>query len=273
MWNFQRRRKALRRVVYTCLFGYSERFNDFRYDAPGIDFICFTDDPELTSDFWTIKQVPLGLLDPPRRSKQIKAKPHIFLPEYDQSIYVDNTVRITAPIADIFSTYLGAPSLPRSSSPLVCYQHPWRSCVYDEASAVLAGGYDDPARVNQQMDFYRSIGYPANNGLAKTTFLLRNHHDPALIRLMDKWHEQVLRHSFRDQLSLLPTARALDFEISYLPLKFLDHDLFQWPVVKDNKRVPRDFVDSTYLSLNPDVTGLARKHYLNFGMDEGRAYK
>lgn len=55
-----------RRVVYTCMFGYSERFNDFVYEgAENIDFICFTDDPKLISAFWKFKVVPSGLLDPP----------------------------------------------------------------------------------------------------------------------------------------------------------------------------------------------------------------
>ena len=43
-----------KRVVYTCLFGHSELFNDFEYERDDIDFVCFTDDPELRSDFWKI---------------------------------------------------------------------------------------------------------------------------------------------------------------------------------------------------------------------------
>ena len=55
-----RRRARPRRVVYTCLFGFSEHFNDFVYERDDIDFVCFTDDPELRSRFWTVKLLPRG---------------------------------------------------------------------------------------------------------------------------------------------------------------------------------------------------------------------
>ena len=86
----------MRRVVYTCLFGHSELFNDFEYERDGIDFICFTDDPELRSDFWKIELLPRKALDPARAAKKIKSLPHVYLAQYDQSLYIDNTVRLKA---------------------------------------------------------------------------------------------------------------------------------------------------------------------------------
>ena len=86
----------MRRVVYTCLFGHSELFNDFEYERDGIDFICFTDDPELRSDFWKIELLPRKALDPARAAKKIKSLPHIYLAQYDHSLYIDNTVRLKA---------------------------------------------------------------------------------------------------------------------------------------------------------------------------------
>lgn len=76
-----------RRVVYTCLFGYSEPFNDFTYDREGIaDFICFTDDIHLRSDFWKIQVVPERMLNPPRAAKRIKLQPQKFLGGYSESL-------------------------------------------------------------------------------------------------------------------------------------------------------------------------------------------
>lgn len=267
---FRRPRRAPgpRRAVYTCMFGYSEQFNDFVYDAPGIDFICFTDDPALRSDFWQMRMLPRGLLDPTRRAKQIKALPHRFLPDHDQSLYIDNTVRLLMPVHEIFTRYL-APS----PSALVCFRHPWRNCVYDEAEAVIELGYDDAARVRAQMDVYRALGYPAAHGLSKSTFMLRRHADPALHALMERWHEQVLRHSLRDQLSLHPAAWSLGFSIAHLPETFDDFTILSWPNVKDGVRVPRAFDDVLYRQLNPDVTIDPRRHYLYYGAAEGRRYK
>jgi hypothetical protein len=258
-----------RRVVYTCLFGFSEHFNDFAYERDDrIDYICFTDDPDLRSDFWDVRLTSCGMLDATRASKRIKALPHVFLPGYDWSLYVDNTVRLKRPPRELFELFL-APS----ASPFVCYRNPWRDCVYDEAEAVLSYEYDDPARVLHQMAFYRHLGYPAKAGLATATIMLRRHHDPALAAVMERWHQQVLCHSLRDQLSLNPVAWFDGFSIGYLGYDFLDFELLEWPVIKDGVRVPRDFDDARYHELNPDVTGNGRKHYLLYGAADHRPYK
>jgi hypothetical protein len=124
-----------RRVVYTCLFGYSEQFNDFAYERGGdIDFICFTDDSELQSDFWTFKHVNPGPLDPARASKRIKALPHQFLSDYDWSLYIDNTILLKTPPQHLFDAFL-------ARSPLVCFRHHERNCVYDEAEKVIELGF------------------------------------------------------------------------------------------------------------------------------------
>ena len=89
------RRGRQRRVVYTCLFGYSEHFNDLVYERDSsIDFVCFTDMPELRSDFWRIEKSDRGRLDPARAAKQRKILAHHFLADYDASLYIDNTVRL-----------------------------------------------------------------------------------------------------------------------------------------------------------------------------------
>lgn len=251
------------------MFGYSERFNDFAYEgAENIDFICFTDDPELTSAFWKIKVVPSGLLDPARTAKQFKVLAHRFLPDYDWSLYIDNTVRLKVPPQRIFDQFLAG-----TPSPFVCFRHYERKCVYDEADEVLRLGYDDPIRVHAQMDLYRRLGYPANNGLAKGAFILRRHRDSRLQPIMEHWFGQILCYSKRDQLSLNPVMWFCRSEPSYVPLNFSGYDLLDWPVIANNVRVPRDFDDGRYLQLNPDVTSNPRRHFLYEGAAQGRPYK
>jgi hypothetical protein len=258
-----------RRVVYTCLFGSSEYFNDFVYEGDGnIDFVCFTDDPELTSEFWTIKVVEPELLDPARAAKRVKALPHLYLSDYDWSLYLDNTIRLKTAPRQLFDLFLA-----KAPSPLVCFPHPERNCVYDEAEKVIELDFDHPDRVRAQMEVYRQLGYPARNGLASSGFLLRRHHDPKLTAVMDRWHQEVLRHSKRDQLSMNAVMWFHHFSPTYLNLNFYDFDLLDWPVVKNGVRVPRDFEDERYLKLHPDVTTNARRHYLREGAKEGRRYK
>jgi hypothetical protein len=256
-------------VVYTCMFGFGEHFNDFEYERdPRIAFVCFTDDPDLRSDFWEIRVIGTEMLDAPRAAKRIKAMPDRFLWQYDWSLYIDNTVRLKTQPRELFDRYLAT-----AVSPLVCFRHPWRRCVYDEAEAVIESQLDDPERVRKQMAFYRHMGYPEQAGLAKGAFLLRRHHDRRLVKVMQRWHQQVLRHSLRDQLSLNPVAWFERFEIGYLDLDFLEYELLEWPLIKDDLRVPRDFDDVRYRELHPDIDMNCRKHYLLHGAAEGRPYK
>jgi len=261
----------MKRVVYTCLFGHSELFNDFEYQRDDIDFICFTDDPELRSDFWEIRLLPKQLLDPARAAKKLKALPHIYLAEYDWSLYIDNTVRLKVAPSRLFDEYLAT-----ARSPLVCFRHYERDCIYDEAEVVLLLDFDTPARVIPQMEFYRYLGYPAHAGLGKSTLLLRRHHDPGLQRAMNFWSDQIQSRSKRDQLSMMPSCWSVNFAIEFIPERFDKFELLEWPVLKQGLRLPRDFDEVCYLHLNPDLATIGmdlRKHFLLQGQGEGRKYK
>jgi hypothetical protein len=256
-----------RNVVYTCLFGHSEQFSDHDYEDDSVDYICFTDDPSLVSAKWQFRVVENKFLDSHRFSKSFKHLPHRYLPEYARSLYIDNTVMLKRPPSEIFADLRAVT--------LAMLKHPDRDCIYDEARAVLHAQYDDPAIVRDQMRFYRSLGYPANNGLDATTFLLRDHNSTALISVNEDWHRQVLRYSKRDQLSWNVCAWLHGFRYTRIDERLQDNTFFSWPVVKGNVRLPRNFDDEMYLSLNPDVkqAGLdPRSHYLAEGHRKGRPY-
>ena len=268
-WRWASRwRKPRRRVVYTCLFGHSEPFSDWRYESDGsIDFVCFTDDPSLSSSFWHVHLMPPCLLDPGRASKRIKHLPHKYLASYDESLYLDNTVRLRLPPAAMFA------KLERADL-FRCFRHLYRQCVYDEAAEVIKGQLDDPARVQAQMTYYQNVlHYPKMNGLIASSNLLRRHNDPAVIAVSEEWHQQILRHSVRDQLSFNVAAWHHGFTINYFDN--LLTDLVERPALK-GPRLPHDFDETRYLGLHPDVKAAGldpRLHYRLYGIAEGRAYK
>jgi len=51
--------------------------------------------------------MPPCLLDPGRASKRIKHLPHKYLASYDESLYLDNTVRLRLPPAAMFASSSG----------------------------------------------------------------------------------------------------------------------------------------------------------------------
>ena len=88
--------EALARLtcVYTTLIGGYEKLNEQPVATNSrLPFICLTDDPDLRSETWQIRRVePLFSLDPIRGQRALKLLPHEHLPDFDYSIYIDNSV-------------------------------------------------------------------------------------------------------------------------------------------------------------------------------------
>jgi hypothetical protein len=237
-----------RRVVYTCLFGYSERFLDQKFERDALtDFVCFTDDEELKSDFWQVIVVPKTLLDPHRRAKGFKHRPHLFFPNHEYSLYIDNTVELTVSPSSFFKQ-----TRIRDSS-FMMFEHPDRNCVYDEAEVVKNLGIDDSELIDKQMDFYRGSNFQRQSGLHATTVMLRRHNDPIVKAAMSEWHDQVLRYSKRDQLSFDVVRHFFDLKVDPFAGSLVQNEFFKWPVFLGEGRLPRDFEENEYLRLNPDV--------------------
>jgi hypothetical protein len=257
--------------VYTCLFGYSEEFLNQTYeDSDSIDFLLFTDNPDITSDFWRTVYVQPNLLDPARQSKGFKHRPHYFLSEYESSLYIDNTVMLLQKPDQLFRHFKSC----RKS--IMLFQHPNRNCVFEESRVVVQFGFDDASTVESQMNHYRQNLYPQNNGLHATTLILRNHNDLKLNNAMDDWHNQVLRYSKRDQLSFDVIRFFHNLDVETIKQDLYENALMKWPVIRDGKRIPRDFIAHTYLKLNPDVLAAGvnpYKHFFDFGISEGREYR
>lgn len=264
------RSRSARRVIYTCMFGFSERFADREISVDSdTDLICFTDDPSLTSDRWKMCLVNSDELGPVKTSKMVKILAHRFVGEYSRSLYIDNTIKLSVPAGQIFQI------LDRSARPMVCFRHPERDCIYKAGSFVVSIGYDDPATVHRQMAIYREKGHPENAGLIAAPMLLRRQNDSRVQALMEAWFSEVRAHSYRDQLSFNFVARQHGFEPAYFEGSVNNNSFMQWPVC-DGPRLPRGFRDAEYLALHPDIAAAGlnpREHFLKHGIHEGRQWK
>lgn len=182
-------------AVYTCITNAYDRLPDLP-QWPHCDFICFTDNPYLRSDRWEVRYLPADDLDAARRSRLPKILPHRFLLEYPISVWVDANVTVHTDLAAMARQELAS----RSAA---FFTHPERTNVYDEAEVCIRLEKDDPATLRRQADAYRDEGLPAGiDDLVTCTIMFRRHRDPEIIRLMELWWKEILRHSRRDQISL-----------------------------------------------------------------------
>ena len=60
------------------------------------------------------------------------------------------------------------------------FRRRWRDCAYDEGEEVIRLGYDHEARVREQLDYYRSTGFPERAGLIAGG-LVRRHNDDDVV--------------------------------------------------------------------------------------------
>lgn len=186
-----------KQVVYTCITGGYDKLREPKFVSPSIDYICFTDNAKLTSNFWKIRQLPSDLknLTDVKKQRLIKVLPHKYLSEYDVSLWVDSNIEIVGDLKDFFNKY------DLSQKFLYTNKHPSRDCLYREQIAVLRLKKDTYENTNPQIERYREEGFPEHYGLAETNIILRAHKNQKCKTLMNLWGEEILNGSHRDQLS------------------------------------------------------------------------
>lgn len=133
--------------------------------------------------------------DPVRSQRDFKLRPHLHLPEFDGSLYIDNSVLLTAPAERIIEKY-------NPDSGICIPLHASRTSVLDEFLQVVRLGRDDQNRVFEQLNHYL-LSCP--DVLKEKPYwggiLIRDHRNAKLQAALELWLAHVLRYSRRDQLS------------------------------------------------------------------------
>jgi hypothetical protein len=180
-------------VVYTALFGDYDRLIDPAEDFDNCHFICFTDQENLKSDIWEIRLVS-SEIDTVRMNRLYKIKPHLFLSEYEKSVYVDANIFIKSNPFYLLDTYL-------KFSNIAAPAHPLRNCIYDEGIACIDNKKAPQLEVDRQLAIYKMKGFPKNYGLCEMNIIYRNHNESSIINLMNEWWIEFENGAKRDQLS------------------------------------------------------------------------
>jgi glycosyltransferase involved in cell wall biosynthesis len=185
--------KMARQAVYTVITRGYDTLKEPTVVTPGWDYVCFTDDPTLTSRVWEIRRFPTEA-DPVRAARRRKILPQEFMPEYDLTVWVDGHLGIACDLSELVKRF-------HKDTLLTVMSHPDRECVYDEADACKEQKKDDPAVIDRQIASIRAAGYPAKNGMVATGMLIRDNRNPDLRKMAFEWWNMVAEGSRRDQLS------------------------------------------------------------------------
>ena len=214
-----------KKVVYTCIVGGYDNLIEPSVISSGFDYVCFTDNMNLTSDIWQIRPMPKETEELPQIKKQryVKVSPHVVLPEYDLSVWVDGNVEVKGDMNKFVA------EMHEDGCNIYIPQHPTRTCTYAEARAVLALRKDKSEIVNPQMDRFRNEGFPTNQGMLQSNILLRYHNAEDCKKLMAAWFDEIRNGSHRDQLSFnYALWKNNGVKAKYMDKKICKSEYFFW---------------------------------------------
>lgn len=221
----------MRICVYTVLLGGYDALLDQPIGAQSeADFICFTDDSELTSQSWrTVSVEPFLPQDLHRSSRVYKILGHPMLEDYDVTICIDASVLLRARPEEIVAELLAA------DVDMAMAEHSFRDSVLDEFDEVVRLNYDDRARVYEQLTDYAIHQPEALTAKPLWGGLLVRRQTPSVAAAMRMWFDQVLRYSRRDQLSLPYALQRSGLAYRAVALDNFSSALHEWPVITARK--------------------------------------
>lgn len=195
----------------------------------GVDYIYFTDGKSNFPILKPWKEIILSdeHLDNRRRSKRPKLNPHSVpeLTKYKYMVWIDGSMTITNPrfVSEIMqymvNGYVASPHFDN------------RHCAYGEATIRPQKYANEP--LDEQIEFYRSEGFPEQYGLYECGLSARDMTNLKVKELGELWHAQNLNWSYQDQVSFPYCLWKKNFQPDVLPKSFREYN---WVIVNAHKR-------------------------------------
>lgn len=186
-------------VVYTAIAGGVDNLRTGQV-WDGADFVAFVEAPVWqrgNQGKWQLRPVCNRFTDPAYNSKIHRCLPHLFLPGYKYSLWIDGNITLRVPIADVVAEFM-------DDADLALFKHPDRDTIHDELHASYAVRKYDNWTLAAQVESYGQLAHQPCN-LAETGWLLRKH-GPAITTFNAYWWAEICRWSTQCQLSY-PIAR------------------------------------------------------------------
>ena len=223
-----------KRVIYTCITGGYEMLAPLTNRQSDFDYVCFTDNSGQTSSFWELRPIPdeLSGLSSVKQQRLIKICPHRYLPEYDESLWIDGSIDVISNPNTFIDKYCSD-----KDKSVFIRKHPSRNCIYSEGLACLKLKKDTSGNINPQLERYKKEGFPKSFGLVESNIVYRKHNDPYCIKLMDMWAIELLNGSHRDQLSFnYALWKVGNNGFKYLASNLIRGGCFKWYVAHNRNK-------------------------------------
>lgn len=181
-------------AIYTAICGDYDTLREPQHENPLFDFYVFSDTPK-KSPTWRWMPIDEAFEKPVRTAKKPKILPHLYLPQYEWSLWIDANIFILDDLAPYILKCIQA------QAGVGQFPHPERDNAFDEARICSEKGLDSAEVIAAQIGRYKKEGFDGSTGLFEGNFIMRRHNEPPVIRLMQRWWKEINNASSRDQIS------------------------------------------------------------------------
>lgn len=222
------------KVIYTCITGNYDAIVEPNYITPDWDYVCFTDNPNMTSTHWKIVQVNLPY-DAAAASRYVKINYQEFLPNYNISIWINGNIQPNCNLDEYVDIHLN------EDSDLAISAHLDRNCIYLEIEECIERHKDSKRALLDYEQLLLKNDYPKLNGLVQTSVIIRKHNIDKLKMFSDDWSYYMLNYYKHDQLyfNYLIEQYTVDYNLFSTDLLLTDAFIFH-----DHLSVNDDIIDS-----------------------------
>lgn len=219
-------------VIYTCITGDYDCLMEPGAADPDFDYVCFVEKGKKTagrSGIWEIRETDLSLDDKTVLSRYPKINPHILLPEYEYSVWIDGNIVIS----DMYFYDIVRQKI-RSGVLYSGMKHWARDCAYDEVAKCIDARVDSRIRLIKALAFLKKNHFPKHYGMYENNVIFRRHNAPEIMEFDTLWWQMFTDYTHRDQI-LHPYCMmkcGIDFDFLLPPpycarnhwsLKYTDH--------------------------------------------------
>lgn len=190
-----------KKVIYTCVVdGYDNVQQPEAIDET-FDYICFSDDTSCRKNgVWDIRPIPFSHDSKVYVSRYPKILPHVVLPEYDYSVYLDANIQIAGrEFYSVINSFIANDCLVAQ----VPHCIPPVDCIYDDIGFAYKLNKVTLGQVLRHARHLRKNHFPAHFGLFENNVILRRHNDAKVMAMSEMWWSEFMSYIPRDQFSLM----------------------------------------------------------------------
>ncbi len=186
-------------AIYTVVFGKYDKLVEPKCLPDNCDYYVITDNFVPESSLW--KKIDISEYEEKiknysnaEKNRYFKMHPHEVFEKYKYSIYIDGNIEVISDLTEYIARL--------SDVGIAIHNHRERDCVYDECNAIKLFRKEKKDNVNKYIKLLIEREMPKHYGLLECNVIVREHHNPVCIQVMEGWWNEYLVHIKRDQVSL-----------------------------------------------------------------------